>query len=85
MRFEVVAGEDGSVRLSDLRAALGRRALAQASVLVTLVAGDLVVRAEVRLVDRPSGPGRHRCFACPACGGLANVLRSADGRLVCAR
>lgn len=85
MRFEVVPGEDGAVRVVDLRAALGSEALKADSVVVTVLSGTDVIQARICLIGKPSGRGMHRCFSCPRCGAMAAVLRCADGKLLCAR
>jgi len=76
MRSEIRVPRLGEVRIGDVRVAVGS-GFATAPYVDVLVLGQVGQRAfagRLHFVDKPSGRGMHRQFACPACLEPRGVL-----------
>ena len=86
MTFEVAGPGIGQLRAKDVRAILGTATATtrHLDVMVLGPPGQPPWAGRVYLVDKPSGRGRHRVLACPACLQPRGLLLVGDGgRLAC--
>lgn len=86
MTTEVGSSQLGVLRIEDVRCVLGDE-FATARTVQALVACSvgLPFAGVVLLVDKPSGRGSHRAFACPSCGTPRFRLYARHGHLGCER
>lgn len=75
----------GEIDVDVLRHALGPAIFTKDQVEVVVLGGpgQVLVRAQIGLMDVQGGPGRHRAMCCPACQGPARCLVASDDGLMC--